>query len=142
MNVYEHIGPKIKSINNQIKQQLCKEGQEMNLTSAQMHVLRYLCLHQDSTIYQKDILNEFALSNATVSGIVSRLETKGFVTCAYSDSDSRYKQIRATEKAFGYHLAIQENIKQLEKQIVNEFTKDEITTLHDYLNRIIKNLNS
>lgn len=142
MNNHEFIGPKIKSINNQIKQTLCKEGQEMNLTSAQMHVLRYLCLNQDSVIYQKDILNEFELSNATVSGIISRLEAKGFVTCTLSDFDSRCKQIKVTEKALGYHLFIRENIKQLEMQIVDGFTEDEIHTLHNFLNRMIKNLNS
>lgn len=138
----EHLGPKLKSINNQLKKRLCKDGQYMQLTSTQMHILKYLCTHQDSVIYQKDILNEFDLSNATVSGIISRLEAKGFVFCAHSDSDSRYKQICITEKALGCHLAVCENIVQLEERLIDGFTKEEIQKLHEYLDRIQKNLNS
>lgn len=141
MNPSEHIGPKIKCISNAIKQQLCKDGQELNLTSTQMHVLIYLCQHQDSVIYQKDILHHFDLSNATVSGIISRLESKGFVTCTYSDSDSRCKQILLTEKALCCHKTIQSNISHIETQIVNGFTEDEVTLLHDFLNRVYHNLN-
>jgi len=142
MNNNEHLGPKFKSIDNQLKQRLCKGGQDMQLTSTQMHILKYLYTHQDSVIYQKDILNEFNLSNATVSGIISRLEAKGFVFCTHSDSDSRCKQISITQKALGCHLAIQKNILQLEEQIVSGFTKEEIQKLHEYLDRIQKNLDS
>ena len=113
MNTNEHIGPKIKSINNSLKKHLCKDGQNLNLTSAQMHVLKYLCSHQHETIYQKDILNEFELSNATVSGIISRLEAKGFVTCSYSDSDSRCKQILCTEKSLIFDNKIRDKINHM-----------------------------
>lgn len=142
MNKNEHIGPKIKSITNTLNQHLCKDGQELNLTSAQMHVLKYLCSHRHDTIYQKDILNEFELSNATVSGIISRLESKGFVTCCYSDSDSRCKQIITTEKALNCDKTIRKNIKQIESKMVEGFSDEDIQKLHQYLDRIFQNLTS
>ena len=142
MNTNEHIGPKIKSINNSLKKHLCKDGQNLNLTSAQMHVLKYLCSHQHETIYQKDILNEVELSNATVSGIISRLEAKEFVTCSYSDSDYRCKQILITEKALSCNNKIRQNIKHIESKMVEGFTDEDISKLHQYLDRIYQNLTS
>lgn len=140
MKTENYIGPKIKSINNSLNQHLCKDGQKLNLTSAQMHVLKYLCFHQNDVIYQKDILNEFELSNATVSGIISRLESKGFVTCCCSDSDSRCKQILITDKALDCHLAIQENIRHVEATMMKGLSESDISKLHQLLDEILCNL--
>ena len=140
MNTSEHIGPKIKSINNSLKKHLCKDGQNLNLTSTQMHVLKYLCTHQNETIYQKDILNEFELSNATVSGIISRLEAKGFVRCSYSGSACRCKQITITEKALSCDNKIRQDIRHIESVMVEGFTDEDISKLHQYLDRIFQNL--
>lgn len=142
MNSENHIGPKIKSINNSLNQHLCKDGQNLNLTSAQMHVLKYLCSHQNDIIYQKDILNEFELSNATVSGIISRLASKGFVTCCCSDSDSRCKQIHITDKALDCLNSIQEKIRHVETQMTKGFTDEDILKLHQLLDKILCNLTS
>lgn len=138
----KHIGPKLKCINISLKQHLCKDGQELNLTSAQMHVLRYLCIHQEDVIYQKDILNEFDLSNATISGIISRLENKGFVLCCSSESDSRCKQIKITDKALACNHLIEQNIKRTEAQMVKGFSDEDIARLHQYLEKIQYNLNN
>lgn len=141
MSTNNHIGPKVKSISNALKQHLCKDGESLNLTSAQMHVLRYLCIHQNDVIYQKDILNEFDLSNATVSGIISRLEAKGFVSCRSSKSDCRCKQIQITEKALSCNHWIELNIMQVESQMIKGFSDEDIVRLHQYLDRILSNLN-
>lgn len=141
MNLNNNIGPKIKYAHSSITKLLGNLGQEVNLTSAQMQVMSFLLQNREKVIYQKDVLTELDLTNATMSGIISRLEAKGFLTCICSESDSRCKQIKLTQCALDLEKQILENIQYIEVLMLQNFSDEEIKNLHQYLERILKNLN-
>lgn len=64
-NVYE------KDINNQLK--------GIGITSSQCEVLNYLFRCDKEEVNQKDIEKALSLKNPTVTGILQRLDEKGYI---------------------------------------------------------------
>ena len=81
------------------KQRVDQQFQEMELTAMQSYVLRYLHDRAGEVVYPKDIEQRFHLTHPTVSGLLARLEVKGFIVCAPDPDDRRCKRVSATEKA-------------------------------------------
>ena len=51
---------------------------QMDLTASQGHIMGYLA-HRDQPPCSRDIEEAFRMSHPTVSGLLSRLEKKGFI---------------------------------------------------------------
>lgn len=117
-------------INNNLK--------EMNLTNSQMNVL--LCVYvmgkKNKDVNQVDIQNIFNLSNPTVSGILSRLEDKGFLV---RENDGRKNRIKLTDNGIQLIRNGEEKIKLIEDKIVNCLSSDEKDILLNILRKIIVN---
>lgn len=117
-------------INNSLK--------EMNLTNSQMNVL--LCVYvmgkKNKDVNQVDIQNIFNLSNPTVSGILSRLEDKGFLV---RENDGRKNRIKLTDNGIQLIRNGEEKIKLIEDKIVNCLSSDEKDILLNILRKIIVN---
>lgn len=86
------------------KQRVDQQFQEMELTAMQSYVLRYLHDRAGEVVYPKDIEQRFHLTHPTVSGLLARLEAKGFIVCTPDPDDRRCKRVTATEKAEQCHL--------------------------------------
>ena len=112
----------------------------MGLTSVQASILGYLIINRDKQICQRNIENNFNITHPTATGIIGRLEDKGFVTCLPSEKDRRYKIIRATEKATSMHNDFIAQIDAAEKQALSGFTEDEKMQLNKLLDRVISNV--
>ena len=65
----------------------------VDLTSSQLDVL--ICIAQGGgrPVNQKDIEEELKLSNPTVTGILKRMERKGFISRTVGRRDRRYKEL-------------------------------------------------
>lgn len=98
---------------------------QMDLTFAQGMTLRYLSAHQDRPVYARDLEHHFALSHPTVSGILQRLEAKGFITFAPEKQDRRCKRIVLTPRYLDNHEQICTTLGQLEQTLVGGFSEDE-----------------
>ncbi len=140
MQRIKHIGPVLRVIHTAIDQHLSNRAQEMELTSAQLFVLHYIIRNDDSDVYQKDIEARLELSHATVSGLIARLESKGFLECVPGTADKRYKRLCATEKARCCEAQMHMNIEQTEQLLLNGMTEEEIEQFKSYLDRILCNL--
>ena len=82
----------------------------------------------------------FDCSHATVSGIVSRLAEKGYVSVEPDKSDRRAKNVFLTDKerdCFSQMLARQ---RAIEDKLVAGFSPEEKKRLSEYLSRIDANL--
>ena len=90
------------------KQRVDQQFQEMELTAMQSYVLRYLHDRAGEVVYPKDIEQRFHLTHPTVSGLLARLEAKGFIVCTPDPDDRRCKRVLATEKAEQCHLRIRD----------------------------------
>lgn len=135
-----HIGPMIKLLNKEFELLHAEKSNAMGLTPAQLFVMHYIAKNQNVNICHRDIEKQFELSHATVSGIISRLEAKGFVVCTADDADRRFKIISVTDKAKCCEKEMKSHIDRYEQQLVSGFSYEEKEKLVEFILRMIKNV--
>lgn len=117
-----------------------RQLQELDLTSAQGHIIGYLA-HSEHPPCARDLEQFFTLSHPTVSGLLSRMEAKGFVAVTPDPDDRRVKRIRLLEKGMACSRRIEASVRDNEETIVQGFTQEERALFADFLQRAIRNLN-
>lgn len=134
------IGFLIKQIHIAFETRCHKNLQRYNLTPSQMDILLYLKKHQEDTLTQRDLETGLTLKNPTVTGLLNRLEEKGFITREQNLNDKRSKFIKMTDKAErvledGY-LYVQE----LDAKMLNGISEEEQEQLFKHIYKILDNL--
>ena len=122
------------------KQRVDQQFQEMELTAMQSYVLRYLHDRAGEVVYPKDIEQRFHLTHPTVSGLLARLEAKGFIVCTPDPDDRRCHRIALTDKGQLCQQDIQAHIDAMEQAMTSGMTDAEQAQLHDLLARLTDNL--
>jgi len=113
--------------------------EEMELTSAQGHIMGFLA-HREEPPCSRDIEENFHLSHPTVSGLLSRLEKKGFIELRTDERDRRCKRIYVLPKGRECHEAMHQNILKTEQRLVAGFTPEEQAQFIAFLQRAITNM--
>lgn len=113
--------------------------ESMDLTAAQGHIMAYLA-HAKEPPCPRDLESEFHLTHPTVSGLLSRLEQKGFLELRTDRSDRRCKRIHVLEKGLQCHEVMHQIIQQNELRMVDGFTEEEKKQFFDLLQRAIRNM--
>jgi len=126
----------IRRINNAVLKVRNKRLAEFDITAAQSDILLYLIRNykEMEEINQLDIQKYLQLSNPTVSGLLNRLEDKGFITRTPSIKDARYNCVLPTEKALEQRAVMLEHMFYCEDAMLTNFTeeeKEELTRLLD-----------
>ena len=111
----------------------------MDLTAAQGHILGYIT-HRKTPPCARDIESEFQLSHPTVSGILSRLEQKGFIEMRPDEQDRRCKRLYILQKGLEVDETMHQTIRTTEEQLVQGFTEEEKAQFTALLQRAIDNL--
>ena len=111
----------------------------MDLTAAQGHILAFLT-HRPEPPCCRDIEDAFQLSHPTVSGLLSRLERKGFIAFRPDGDDRRCKRIYILEKGHRVHELMYRTILATEERLVQDFTEDEKELFSRLLLRAISNM--
>jgi len=120
-------------------QAITKALEEMDLTSAQGHIMGFLA-HQKNPPCPRDVEEEFHLSHPTVSGLLSRLERKGFVELRTDEKDRRCKRIYVLPKGRECHDRMHETFSSIENRLVEGFTQEEQQLFERFLDRAITNM--
>ena len=66
---------------------MSRQMQDMDLTAAQARIVGYL-FHHDMPPCARDLEEYFELSHPTVSGLLSRMEAKGFIRMEPDEKDN------------------------------------------------------
>ncbi len=140
MHKHEHIGPLIRLLDKEFEQLHSEKAKSMGLTPVQLFVLHYIAMHQGQNICHRDIEKQFELTHATVSGIISRLESKGFINCYADENDRRYRNIVITEKARCVENEMKKHIELYEAQLVRGFSEEEKKLLISFIIRLLQNV--
>lgn len=111
----------------------------MELTAVQGHIMAYLA-HAKTPPCPRDLEAEFHLTHPTVSGILSRLEQKGFVQLRTDPEDRRCKRIYVLEKGWQCHEVMHGTILENERRMTEGFTEAEQELFADFLQRAIRNM--
>lgn len=136
------IGPKIKMLSNALNQAVAKSASACGLTSAQAFLLGYINFHAEQGVRPKDLEEEFGLRHSTISGILQRLEAKGFITCQTMAGDRRSKQISPTKRAKELEKQVVFQLEQVEAQLTAGFDDSEKQLLVQLLDRAAANVAS
>ena len=136
-----HYGHLVRSLHWCTDQAMTSALEQMELTAAQGHIMGYLN-HCEEPPCPRDVEERFQLSHPTVSGILSRLEQKGFVELYPDAKDRRCKRIRVLPKGVECHQRIHEIIAANEERLVMDFTEAEREQFRQLLTRAIANMGS
>ena len=134
-----HNGYYIRMLHSATDQAMTNALAEMELTAAQGHIMGFVT-HQETAPCARDIEEKFHLSHPTVSGLLSRLEKKGFIEFRPDEKDRRCKRIYVLEKGLELDETMRQTILKTEAQMVEGFSEEEKAQFSALLNRAIDNL--
>lgn len=140
MEERQPIGFIVKQINNIYEKELTKRLKVLGITSSQCAVLNYLFQSNQEHVTQREIEKNLQLKNPTVTGLLKRLDEKGFVLCVQSPTDKRCKNIYLTEKAFDIQKKMEYDRKRLDKRLTIGMTKKEVEVFRRGLEKVLYNI--
>ena len=143
MNQQRHLGGYLRAISNALAQELQQQTEQLGLTSSQGMFLHFLWRQQEANgqdIYAKDLEEFFDIKHSTVSGILQRMESAGFLTLQASLADRRCKTICLTQKALDAHAQIEQHLQHSEQQLMDGMDEDERVQFRHLLQLAAKNL--
>ena len=121
-----------KDINNQLK--------GIGITSSQCEVLDYLFHCDKEEVNQRDIEKALNLKNPTVTGLLQRLDEKGYVLIVPNGKDKRKKNVYLTEKAYDIQRRMEADRRRIDKNLTLGMTRREVQALQKMLNRVLYNV--
>ena len=134
-----YLGHSVKKLHFLMDQLMNRKLQELELTGAQGHIIGFLRRAKDPPC-ARDMETAYGLSHATVSGILSRLESKGFIEQRPDPHDRRVKRICLQDKGTDCSESIRRHILESEGILAEGFTDEELEQFRSYLLRAISNL--
>ena len=137
------LGGYLRAISNALSQDMQQKTEQLGLTSSQgmfLHYIRKRSKIDGLDTYPKDLEDFFYIKHPTVSGILQRMETAGFVVLTASKSDKRCKAIILTQKALDAHAQIEAHIKASEERLTRGMSEEEQSSLRLLLKQAADNL--
>lgn len=134
------LGPKIKALSTALEQDMNRNTAALGLTCSQSFFLSYLIHNRDRAVYSRDLEREFDFAHPTVSGVLRRLELKGFISFQPGEKDKRCKQILVTGKAIECHAMMVRHLHETEDKVTAGMTPQEIQDLHRLLGIAMRNM--
>ena len=136
MDEVYHFGVLFKQISLAFETAMQREAERYDLTPAQANILIYLS-EVDHPVNQRELEYYYRLSNPTVTGLMQRMEAKGFIKRETNQGDGRSKYILLTPKAEKIVHEVEMAIDKLEKKVVQDLTEEEQVRLRNLLLRTL-----
>ena len=133
---YGHL---IRVLENCTSQAMTNALADLGLTAAQGHIMGFIT-HRETPPCPRDIEDAFQLSHPTVSGLLSRLEKKGFIEFRPDEADRRCKRIYLLPKGRALDETMHNTILCTEEKLVKDFSNEEKYQFHALLQRAITNM--
>lgn len=138
----KYIGVELSRTNNMLKRNWAKSEFKKNVdkvTGKNGWILSFLYENRDKDIFQKDIEQKFSIRRSTVSGIISLMEKKGFITRESVAHDARLKKLKITPKAEEMHQLMLQNLAATEESLKRGISEEELHIFFGVLEKIRKN---
>ena len=142
MKKIHRYGMYFKRIHLDIEKEIHTKLSAYNLTKSQLDILNYLYQHPDQMTCQKDLQNYLHVSNATINGLVNRLEQNGYIYRITNSEDKRMVSIHPTEKANQIKDLFLTTIYNLEQKMMAHIAPDKQEELVNLLEQMIQNIES
>lgn len=129
-------GMLIKQINSELEKNANNALRSDNLTLSQIAVLSELDQVPEKQLSMKQMEKKVHVAQSTLAGVVKRLEKKGFVVGAESESDRRVKVIRITPAGEQCCRRAEKTAALHEQQLLSALTEEEKGTFLNLLQKI------
>ena len=133
------IGFMFKQINNVYEKEFNNRLRTLGITASQCAVLDLFDCEKEE-VTQRDIEKGLNLRNPTVTGLLKRLDEKGYILSVPSNTDKRCKNIYLTEKAYDIQRRMENQRRKLDKMLTIGMNKKEIEALEKMLNKVLYNI--
>lgn len=134
------VGFMFKQINTIYEKDFNNLLKTVGITASQCAVLDYLFRSDEEVVNQRDIEKGLSLKNPTVTGLLKRLDEKGFILSVPSERDKRCKNIYLTEKAYDIQRRMDADRKKIDKRFTLGMNKKEKAALEKMLERVLYNI--
>lgn len=134
------VGTLIKCITNEYEKHFNQLLASSGITVSQCAVLNFLYETNKEYVNQKDIEISLNLSNPTVTGLLKRLDEKGYVLVVPNVQDKRKKNVYLTEQAYDMQKRLEHSRRKMEKSMTRGMKKNEIQCLQKYLEKVLYNI--
>ena len=136
------IGIAIRSLSNLMRRKLFELSPPPPVHLGEMggQIVGYLCDHPDKALYQRDVEALFCIRRSTASHFLKDLEREGLLERRSVPQDARLKQLIPTEKAKSLHEGANRKIQQLEEQLAQGLSQEEIAQFLAIAAKIQRNL--
>jgi len=135
----KHYGHYLRILHWQFDQAVSNALAQLDLTAAQGHIMGFLS-HRKEAPCSRDIEEVFHLSHPTVSGLLSRLEKKGFIEFRPDPNDRRCKRIYILPKGQACIETMHHIIQENEAMVVSDFSDEERELFAQFLQKAISNM--
>ena len=134
-------GKMINKISHRLRRRSQAVQKTVGISEAQGRILDYILVEgARRPVYPKDIEKEFDLRSSTVTGALSALETEGLIARVPDERDGRLKKRVFTPKADGIRAALQGEIEETEKRMLQGISEEEKAVFLELAERMLKNL--
>ena len=136
------LGKRLIILHRAIIKKIDERAQKMELTASQLRVLGEISRLKAlgvKEINQRDLENSFRVTHPTMTGIIQRLEKKGFVYCCPCSTDKRYKNINCTEQYSDTHVMLAEIDIAAFSELCKGLTREQIKIFSDITDIMLKN---
>ena len=127
-------------VENELEKEFNAGIRSIGLTASQFHVLNYLFQTEKDEVNQIDVEKSLRLKNPTVTGLLKRLEEKGFILTVVNTKDRRRKNIFLTEKAHNIRKKMENEHRHIEGNVTGKLTKRERETLRRLLGKMVDSM--
>lgn len=129
-----HSGELIKRLNSIMEKRANNSLNEDGITLSQ---IKLLCiLEQEGSLTLKELEKYFCVAQATIAGIVVRLEKKGLIESFYLPEDKRAKHIRLTDDGIKMCEHARCSMERNEQWLLSSLDDGEKKELHRLLLKI------
>ncbi len=137
------IGGLIKHLHKLFEKAINEKMVSVNITASQMEVLVYVYLKNDEglEVNQVDIEKNLNLKNPTVTGLISRLEKKGYLKREKSSKGNNYKSVVVTESGKSIIENGQSLVSEVENEMLSPLDENEKKELIRLITKVIDNKN-
>lgn len=134
-------GKMINKISHRLRRRSQAVQKTVGISEAQGRILDYILVEgARRPVYPKDIEKEFDLRSSTVTGALTALETDGLIARVPDERDGRLKKLVFTPKADGIRAALQGEIEETEKRMLQGISEEEKAVFLELAERMLKNL--
>lgn len=134
-----NIGYEIRILNNLIRN-LINNTKYEDLTVTRLHswIIGFVFTSK-GPVYQRDVETEFGIRRSTATNILSSMEANDLIRRESVEHDGRLKRIVLTDKAVSLHKKIIASVNEVEKQLRQGISEEELSSFFSTIRKIENN---